>query len=239
MPVRAESGPNGCAPPRFADPARPPPAGVPTDDDIVHRVLDGDLASFELIMRRYNQRLFRVARSILGDDGEAEDVLQEAYVRAFEHLGQFEGRSKFSTWLTRIAVHEAAARRRKRRRVRPLQSGDSEDPRMMIERHSPDGETEAGRRELGAVLGSALDALPADSRAVFMLRVVEGLSTEETAECLQLTPSNVKVRLHRARAFLQSWIDAKIGEEARRLHQFDGARCDRLVRSVLARLARR
>src|SRR5262245_3894314 len=88
------------------------------DEAVVERVLDGDLASFELIMRRYNQRLFRVARGIVGDADEAEDVVQESYVRAFEHLGQFEGRAKFSTWLTRIAVHEASARRQRRLRLR-------------------------------------------------------------------------------------------------------------------------
>lgn len=235
MPVRAESPTNGCASPALADPVRTT-AGLLPDDEIVRRVLEGDRASFELVMRRYNQRLFRVARSILGDDDEAEDVLQETYVRAFEHLRQFQGRSKFSTWLTRIAVHEAAARWRKRQRMHTLQPGDAADLRVPTTRRTPDGETEAGTRELAAVLASAMDALPGELRTVFMLRVVEELDTEETAECLQLTRSNVKVRLHRARALLRSWIDVRMGEEAHRLHRFDGARCDRVVRSVLARL---
>src|SRR6185312_14487543 len=209
------------------------------DEEIVRRVLEGDTASFELIMRRYNRLLFRVARSILGNDSEAEDVLQEAYLRAFEHLRRFEGRSRFSTWLTKIAVYEATGRRRKQRRLRLVPSGDPRSdetmPSYSIER---DGLEEASLKELRQLLTGAVDSLPTDLRVVFTLRMVERLSTEETAESLGLSTSNVKVRLHRARTTLRAWIDQRIGEEARQLYAFDGEHCDRVVRNVLERLAR-
>jgi RNA polymerase sigma-70 factor (ECF subfamily) len=215
-----------------SDPATKPPA----DEEIVRRVLAGDTASFELIMRRYNRLLFRVARSIVGDDSEAEDVLQEAYLRAFEHLHRFEGRSRFSTWLTRIAIHEATGRRRKRRRLRLVAPTDEGEDRMLSYPVDRDGLEEASLKELRHLLVAAVDSLPPDLRIVFTLRLVEQLSTEQTAECLALSPSNVKVRLHRARSALQGWIDHRIGEESRRLYAFDGEHCDRVVRTVLERL---
>jgi RNA polymerase sigma-70 factor (ECF subfamily) len=207
----------------------------PTDEEIVEQVLSGDGSAFELILRRYNQRLFRVARGILGDDAEAEDVLQEAYVRAFAHLDQFEGRSKFSTWLTRIAVHEATARRRRRRRMRLVDLGNEEGLCMSPISHNP--EVEASRVELGALLRELIDMLPSSLRAVVMLRLVEGLDTDEAAECLGLTSANVKIRLHRARSLLREQIDERIGEEARQLYQFDGQRCDRIVQAVMSRVS--
>lgn len=211
---------------------------APDDDEIVRRVLAGDVASFELIMRRYNQRLFRVARSILGDDGEAEDVVQEAYLRAYEHLGEFEGRSSFATWLTRIAVYEASARRRRRQRMRVVDLHETEAMGMGSFSDADQVFDEASTRELGDVLREAVEQLPPDSRVVFTLRLVEGLSTEDAAECLGLSPENVKVRLHRARARLRETIEHRLGREVRRLYQFDGERCDRIVRSVMSRLPR-
>jgi RNA polymerase sigma-70 factor (ECF subfamily) len=205
-----------------------------SDEAIIDRMRSGDLASFELIMRRYNQRLFRVARSIVGNDSEAEDIVQETYVRAYEKLAQFEGRARFSTWLTRIAVYEASARRRKLRRMRLF---DPREPESPMSAYSPADETSFG--ELGTVLTRAVDELPASLRAVFIMRVVEGLDTEHTAECLNLTASNVKTRLHRARSLLQRKIDNQIGRDVRRLYQFDGRRCDHIVETVLARLQRR
>lgn len=229
---RLGSESNGCADERKA------PESI-TDEEIVRRVLAGDLRSFELIMRRYNQRIFRIVRSLLGDDDEAEDVLQDAYVRAFEHLAQFEGRSKFSTWITRIATHEATARWRRRQRLELIDMSDPDNPRLPPP-HSNDRDAPelASNRELGAILRQAVDGLPSELRVVFTLRLVEGLDTQETADCLGLTPANVKVRLHRARNALQQDIDERVGVEIRQLYQFDGERCDRIVRSVLARLAR-
>lgn len=209
-----------------------------SDEAIIDRVKAGDLASFELIMRRYNQRLFRVARSIVGDDSEAEDVVQETYVRAYEKLTQFEGRARFSTWLTRIAVYEASARRRKLRRLRLFDPSELQNVAMSPCSPANEAIDETGMSELGSILARAVDKLPANLRAVFTVRIVEGLDTDETAECLNLTPSNVKTRLHRARSLLRNNIDKQIGRDVRRLYQFDGQRCDRIVERVLARLQR-
>ncbi|GAA4452841.1 RNA polymerase sigma factor [Novipirellula rosea] len=209
-----------------------------SDKTIVDRVKSGDLAAFELIMRRYNQRIFRVVRGIVDDDDEADDVVQEAYVRAYEHLDQFSGRSKFSTWLTKIAVYEATGRRKRRRRV---QLFDPHEPTAgSIARHSTmqDGVDHMSTSELSRVLRESIDALPEALRVVFMMRAVEGLSTEETAECLSVTESNVKIRLYRARARLRKRIDRELGKESRQLYQFDGRRCDQIVRGVLSRITR-
>jgi len=214
-------------------------AAVPADEDIVRSVLAGDNASFELIMRRYNRLLFRVARSIVGNDTEAEDVLQEAYLRAFEHLHRFQGRCRFSTWLTKIAVHEAMNRRRRLRRLGLVTSGDSGANEMVSYRVARDGLEEASLNELRNLLTTAVDSLSPELRLVFTLRMVERLSTEQTAEYLNLSASNVKIRLHRARSHLQTWINRRIGEESRQLYAFGGDRCDRVVRIVLYRLARR
>ncbi len=213
------------------------------DEEVVVRVLAGDAPLFEILMRRHNQRLYRVARAILGDDDEAEDVMQEAYVRAFRELGSFRGEARFSTWLTRIAVHEALARGRKRRRLVPVplpaeRGGDGERPAGPPEPPATgaDPERAAANRELGEALLAAVEALPEPWRAVFVLREVEGLSTEETAAALDITPENAKVRLHRARAALRRHLDERIGREVRRLYLFHAPRCDRVVETVFARL---
>jgi RNA polymerase sigma-70 factor (ECF subfamily) len=214
------------------------PAGALSDEAVVRRVLSGDIASFELIMRRYNQRLFRVVRGIVVDDAAAEDVVQEAYLRAYDKLSSFQGRSSFATWLTKIAVYQALADRRDSNRAVPVeeQALEAADARM---RFQPDQPLEhATNHELGRVLADAIDNLPDDLRVVFMMRMVEELDTHETARCLDLSESNVKVRLHRARSLLQERIDRQIGVEARKLYQFDGRRCDRLVNAVLGRLTR-
>src|SRR5262245_3949703 len=152
-----------------------------------------------MLMRRYNQRLFRTLRAMVPNDAEAEDVLQEAYVHAYHHLAQFEGRAKFSTWLTRIAIHEALARQKKRRRFTSLDDLERQ-PTMadQLQAHDPTPEERATSTELRGVLQRAIDRMPETLRVVFMMRDVEGLDTEETAECLGLTTANVKVRLHRA-----------------------------------------
>jgi RNA polymerase sigma-70 factor (ECF subfamily) len=207
-----------------------------SDEEIVGRVLAGEIALFELVMRRYNRRVFRVVRSIIGEDSEAEDIVQEAYVRAFQNLRQFEGRSLFSTWLTKIAVYEATARRRKQRRW-SLVGDDTDLDSMAKQNQSRDAAEQASQAELGTVLARAVDALPAELRVVFTMRMVEGLDTEETAECLELSAANVKTRLHRARAQLQTWVDRQIGVESRDLYLFDGERCDRIVAKVMSRIA--
>jgi RNA polymerase sigma-70 factor (ECF subfamily) len=189
-------------------------------------------------MRRYNQRLYRVTRSILSSDAEADDVVQDAYVRAYLHLAQFEGRASFATWLTRIAVHEALARKREHLRLVEIDSID-EHREVKMEFLTSTGRTpeqEALTRSVGAMLESAVDALPDAYRSVFMLREIEGLNTAETAECLELSEEAVKVRLHRGRALLRKEIYRRTGEATATAFRFDGARCDAIVAGVLARI---
>jgi RNA polymerase sigma-70 factor (ECF subfamily) len=214
------------------------PGSLP-DNEVVRRILAGDAASFELLMRRHNQRIFRVVRSIVRDDDEAEDVVQESYVRAFEHLSQFGGRATFATWLTRIAVNEALARKRRHKVIHYM---DFDDPKNVnLEPHLVNGQADhrACNNELRYVLTHAIDGLPDELRTVFTLRAVEELDTEETAACLEISESNVKVRLHRARSLLRQRIDEQIGADVRQVYQFDGERCDRIVKSVLERLSRK
>ncbi len=214
-----------------------PSGSSETDEDVVRRVTGGDLSAFEIIMRRYNQRMFRTVRSILGDDDEAEDVVQETYLRAYKHLGQFAERAKFSTWLTKISIHEALARRRRLARVEVVDLSARENVDLVPQSGDPKAEHGLDMKELGPVLTEAVDALPDSLRTVFTLRLIENLDTEETAACLDLSPENVKVRLHRARKLLREGIDERLGVAVRELYQFGGVRCDRIVKSVLSRLA--
>lgn len=212
----------------------PPPL---SDEAIVERVLAGDLAAFEVIMRRYNQRIFRVVRGFVNDESEAEDIVQDAYVRAYEHLGQFAGRAKFSTWLTKIAVHVAIDRRKRRRRLEQLTFNQQDSISLPLHRSMADGLDKMNANELSNLLAEAVEALPDDLRVVFNMRAIEEISTHETAECLELSESNVKVRLYRARQQLRRHIDQRLGQEVRQLYQFDGQRCDRIVSAVLTRCA--
>lgn len=209
-----------------------------TDQEVIDRVKAGDVALFELIMRRYNQRLYRVARAILRDDSEAEDVMQAAYVAAFQHLDEFAGRAPFSAWLTRIAVHEALKRVRLRQRNPQLDDIEQGGEFFMnaIET-SPDPEQSASRAELGQLLENAVLELPDQYRTVVMLRDVEELSTSETAAALDISEDNVKIRLHRGRAMARSWLFARVGANAKSAFPFMGIRCDRVVTAVLGQLA--
>jgi RNA polymerase sigma-70 factor, ECF subfamily len=208
-----------------------------TDEEVVRRVRAGDTALFEVIMRRYNQRLFRVTRSILGNDGEAEDVTQDAYVRSYMHLDQFDGRARFSTWLTKIAVHEALARLRNRQRMVEIDAASEfTGDRMDLESNAPSPEQEVLTHTMRIILEAAVDRLPETYRSVFMLREVEGMTTAETAECLALSEETVKVRLHRARASMRKHIYAQTGAATSAAFQFLGARCDRMVSAVLERI---
>ena len=212
-----------------------------SDEEIVGRVRAGDGALFEVLMRRHNQRLYRVARAILGRDDEAEDVMQQAYVEAYTHLGQFEGRAKFSTWLTKIAVYGALARVRRRSRDGSLtpwskDEGEEGDPMGRIRSKGPDPEQQASQLELRALLESAIEALPVTYRSVVVLRDVEGMSTAETAQCLSLREDAVKTRLHRARALLRQDLYDRAGITAPMAFSFHEERCARVTAAVLARL---
>jgi RNA polymerase sigma-70 factor (ECF subfamily) len=213
-----------------------------TDQEIVDRVLNGDTALYEIIMRRYNQRLYRVTYAILRDASEAEDVIQDAYVRAWQHLDQFAGYAPFSTWLTRIAVHEALRRLRLRKRSQQFDYTEPDEEAFMDDREtsvpetSLDPEQRASVAELGQFLEQAVLDLPEQYRAVIMLRDVEELTTAETAAALDLTEENVKVRLHRGRAMMRDRLFARVGASGKNAFPFMGLRCDRVVLGVFARL---
>src|SRR5512137_1153443 len=208
-----------------------------TDEQVVERVLAGETALYEIIMRRYNQRIYRIARAILRDDSEAEDVMQDAYVRAYEHLQQFSARAPFSAWLTRIAVNEALARLRQGKRNQQFAGLDEEgESEVNLPSSAPNPEQSASQSELSRLLEGAVLALPVQYRAVVMMRDVEELSTTETAEVLNLSEENVKVRLHRGRAMMRKELFARVGAGAKDAFPFMGARCDRVVEKVLQRL---
>ena len=216
-----------------------PEACSAPDAEVVDRIRRGETDLFEVLMRRHNQKLYRAARSVFPrDPNEAEDIVQDAWVRAFTHLEQFEGRASLSTWLVRITLHEAWARSRRRRRTEPLNDDpDGKDTSMPSRIPPPDPEKDAAGLEMRAILEAAVDALPETYRTVFMLRSVEDMSTEETAESLDLTTDAVKTRLHRARALLRKELSNRAVAAHAALFSFAGARCDRIVETVLSRLA--
>jgi RNA polymerase sigma-70 factor, ECF subfamily len=206
------------------------------DEDVVARVLGGEKRLFEVLMRRYNQRLFRVARSVLRDDAEAEDVMQQAFVEAFTHLGQFEGRASFSTWLTKIALHEALARLRRRGRQHRRDDHAREEDMEKLVSADPNPEQQMLSGQLRALLEAAVDALPQRYRSVFVLREVEGLSTAESAQCLGVRPDVVKTRLLRARALLREELAERAGVVSAAAFTLQLSRCDRVVAAVFARV---
>jgi RNA polymerase sigma-70 factor (ECF subfamily) len=210
-----------------------------SDIDVVQRVRAGETALFEILMRRHNQRLYRVARAIVKDDSEAEDVMQEAYVNAYTHLYQFEERAQFSTWLTRIAVHEALARVRKRARLTELDEDEGAGDQAMagLGTIGRTPEQQASNAELRTLLEAAVEALPQGYRVVFVLREIEGLNTAETADSLGVTEETVKTRLHRARALLREELFQRAGIATSYAFEFHLSRCDRVVQGVLARIA--
>jgi RNA polymerase sigma-70 factor, ECF subfamily len=207
------------------------------DEQIVEKLVAGQTALFEVLMRRHNERVYRAARAIIKDESEAEDIMQQAYVNAYSHLRQFDGRSRFSTWLTRIAIHEALARARRRGRYTDM---DLEHPSALTVATSTaaplDPERLAFSRELGALMESSIDRLPDGAREVFILRTVEGMSIEEVAAALDVSEASVKTRLSRARAVLHRELFAHTEAVAANTFRFLRPRCDRVVAAVLARI---
>lgn len=200
-----------------------------SDQEVIERVLEGQVQIFELLMRRHNERIYRSVRSILRDETESEDAMQAAYLHAYEHLREFESRSSFATWLTRIAFHEALGRKRK-----SLRTVSEEE----IDRAAPDPtpEQRAEDAEQLRLLARAVDELPEHFRTVVMLRQVQGLSVLETARILGLRPQTVKTRLHRARAMLRQSMLEHLDQALPRAFPFKVPRCDRVVAAVLARI---
>jgi RNA polymerase sigma-70 factor, ECF subfamily len=208
------------------------------DEDIVDRIRAGETGLYEIIMRRHNQRLYRVAVSILRNDAEAEDVMQEAYVRAYTHLNQFAGEAKFSTWLTKIAAHEALARLRGRRRIDDLDLILETNIHVManVQKTTRDPEKQTYDEELRVVIERAINSLPDTYRSVFVLRAVEGLNVAETAACLDLSLEAVKTRFHRGRSLLRQELEQRAGITAAQAFPFYLSRCDRIVEAVFQRI---
>jgi len=214
-----------------------------SDEDLVNLARARDEIAVRAITKRYNRRLFRIARSILRNDAEAEDVVQETYVRAFTGLDLFRGDAGFGTWITRIAMNEALGRLRRRRR-RPTvdwetygaNRSQAEIIHFPASAASSDPEKTMAQGEVRAVLEQAIDELPDAFRAVFVARIVEGMSVEETADLFGLQPETVKTRLHRARLLLREELDKQLGPALTSSFPFDGQRCDRMTEAVVGRV---
>jgi RNA polymerase sigma-70 factor, ECF subfamily len=218
---------------------------LPDDDgsELLAALRQRDATAFEQLMRRYNRLLFRAARGIVADDAEAQDVVQETYLRAFTGLETFRGEAALGTWLTRIAINQALAHQRKLGRLVLWDQEPSSEDRDMPSlpttddvETAPSPEDEAARAQLRRQLTEAVDALPAIYRSVFMLRAVEGLSVDDTAAALGVSTDTVKTRFLRARAQLRAALQADLTSIAPSLHDFEGRRCDDTVAAVLARL---
>jgi RNA polymerase sigma-70 factor, ECF subfamily len=212
------------------------------DGELARRVAAGDELAFEVLMRKHNRMLYRVARAILRDDAEAEDALQLAYLHAYQAIGRYRGESRLSTWLTRIVVNESLMQARKRRResmVIPLESLSGESDMAMIENIESSAElpdSAAMRGETRLLIERHIDALPEIFRTVFVLRALEELSVEETAASLDIPEATVRTRFFRARGLLREALAREIDVATGEAFAFDGARCDRIVSAVLGRI---
>ena len=213
--------------------------GDEDDRTLVEHVRRGNNAAFGLLMRRYNRRLYRTARAILKDDGAAEDALQEAYVAAYRHVGNYRGDAAVSTWLTRIVVNEALQTLRRTRRERvvvPFDESSTERVEQVPDMPMATPENAAVRAEVRRLIERKIDELPESYRAVFMLREVEDMTVEETAAALDIPPATVRTRLFRAKARLREALAQEMDVATQNVFGFDGARCDRIVATVLERI---
>ena len=211
-----------------------------TEPELIGLAKSASGAALQEIMRRNNRRLFRSARSILGSDWEAEEVVQDAYVKGFGALESFRQEAQLGTWLTRIVINEAQGRLRARREHVPLSELDDVTMGEIIQfpggRTNTDPERQTALSEIRSLLEQAIDALPEPFREVFVLRQVEGLSVEETAQALSLAPETVKTRLHRARTRLRQALQDQLAPALKDTFPFEGERCRRLTAAVLRRL---
>src|SRR5207302_8286593 len=222
---------------RRAHSAELAPTGT-AETELVQRAIGRDEAAIRAIMLSNNRRLYRLARGILRNDSEAEDVVQETYVRAFTHLENFRGDSSLATWLGRIAINEALGRLRRQRlgvEWTSLPPGTLEAQVIQFPL-SADPEKSMAQREIQRVVEHAIDELPDAFRIVFITRVIEGMNVAETSQILRLKPETVKTRLHRARTMLRDIVEKKIGPVVLEAFPFAGKRCERLTEAVLKRL---
>lgn len=207
------------------------------DEDVVARVLNGEKELYEILLKRYNQTLYRAIRGYL-PDGEVEDIMQDAYIKAFEKLGQFQGGSSFSTWLIRIGINEALQflRQKKKARVINLYGNHEDSTRVfnMPDASKMNPEKKLINHEGKLLLEKAIGQLPEKYRIVYVLREIEGMKNPEIAACLDLTESNVRVRLHRAKLLIREVL-FKISANAN-VFEFGNSRCDRMVENVMRRI---
>jgi RNA polymerase sigma-70 factor (ECF subfamily) len=219
----------------------PKPVALLDERELVRRSLARDDQAFRTIMSRYNRRLYRIARGIVRNDSDAEDIVQEAYVKAFMHLANFRGESSLATWLSRITINEALGRLRRKRTMKEVSR--VEDQRSEAEiipfpqmTTNEDPEKTMAQRQILQLVEQATDNLPENFRMVFVTRVIEGMSVEETAEILGIPPETVKTRLHRARKLVREQLDKQIGPVLMDAFPFAGKRCERVTEAVLRRL---
>jgi RNA polymerase sigma-70 factor (ECF subfamily) len=225
-------------------PTTTPQASRADDAELAGLVAQGDHRAFESLMRRHNGKLFRVARAILKDDADAEEALQDAYLDAYRHMGDYAGAAKLETWLTRIVINQALMRLRKRKRdhvIVPFAATDSTGHADRDEDAIPDTKVESPsstlfRGEIRRLLEQRIDELPTPFRVAFVMREVEEMSTEEIAECLAIPVATVRTRLFRARALLRQALAREVDLATTDVFRFDGERCDRIVAHVLAAL---
>lgn len=212
------------------------PSVVSGDMQLVRRALARDGDAFRAIIKTHNQRLYRIARGVVRNDSEAEDIVQEAYVSAFANLGAFRGESSLATWLSRIVINEALGRLRKKRRTVPMPDNPQAEIIRFPLNPSDDPERTMAQRQILNLVEQATDSLPDVYRTVFVARVIEGLSIEETADLLGVRPQTVKTRLHRARALVRKALDDQIGPVLLDAFPFAGRRCEKLTSAVMRRL---
>ncbi len=202
------------------------------DNDIINEILNGDKERYALLMRKYNQRLYRIGRGYLNDEAEIEDCMQEAYIKGYQNLVKFEKRSQFSTWITRILINECLQRLKKKQRVLTYDNEETADLMNYTDKRNP--ETVSLNKELRSLLETTIDQLPEKYRTIFIMREVEKMSINQTCEALEISESNVKVRLNRAKEMLRtSLMDTYT---AGNLYEFNLIRCDRIAANVLARI---
>jgi len=211
------------------------------DAELVRRALARDAGAFRAIMQKHNQRLYRIARGILRNNADAEDAVQDAYVSAFTHLASYRGESALATWLSRIVMNEALGRLRQRRPtvdVAALEAPRREAEIIQFPLSTPndDPERTMAQRQILQLVEQATDNLPEAFRLVFVTRVIEGMSIEETSELLGIKPETVKTRLHRARQLVRDQLDKQIGPVLMDAFPFAGRRCERMTAAVMKRL---
>ncbi len=207
--------------------------------ELVRRSIARDELAFRAIMLRNNRKLYRIARGIVRNDADAEEVVQEAYVRAFVHLKEFRGDSSLATWLSRIVINEALGRLRRKRSQPEVQADEARPEAQIIpfpQTTNDDPEKTMAQRQILQLVEEATDKLPENFRLVFITRVIEGMSVEETAEILGIPPETVKTRLHRARRLVREQLDKQIGPVLMDAFPFAGRRCERVTQAVLLRL---